>query len=54
MNKKINLRIYGIHLLNPYKTVVSHLKRFAAEKSFTDSYCIINVSAETVRKLSFW
>ena len=24
---KLNLRICGIHLLNPYKTVVSHLKR---------------------------
>ena len=24
---KLNLHIYGIHLLNPYKTVVSHLKR---------------------------
>ena len=23
---KLNLRIRGIHLLNPYKTVVSHLK----------------------------
>ena len=23
---KLNLHIYGIHLLNPYKTVVSHLK----------------------------
>ena len=23
---KLNLRICGIHLLNPYKTVVSHLK----------------------------
>ena len=22
---KLNLHIYGIHLLNPYKTVVSHL-----------------------------
>ena len=31
---KLNLHTYGIHLLNPYKTVVSHLKslneRFAA------------------------
>ena len=26
MQKKLNLYIYGIHLLNPYKTVVSHLK----------------------------
>ena len=24
---KLNLHIYGIHLLNPHKTVVSHLKR---------------------------
>ena len=24
--KKLNLQIYGIHLLNPYKTVLSHLK----------------------------
>ena len=24
--RKLNLHIYGIHLLNPYKTVVSHLK----------------------------
>ena len=24
---KLNLHIYGIHLLNPYKTVVSHLKK---------------------------
>ena len=24
--KKLNLHIYGIHLLNPYETVVSHLK----------------------------
>ena len=23
---KLHLHIYGIHLLNPYKTVVSHLK----------------------------
>ena len=23
--KKLNLQIYGIHLLKPYKTVVSHL-----------------------------
>ena len=23
----LNLRICGVHLLNPYKTVVSHLKR---------------------------
>ena len=23
---KLNLHIYGIHLLNPHKTVVSHLK----------------------------
>ena len=23
--KKLNLQAYGIHLLNPYKTVVSHL-----------------------------
>ena len=23
---KLNLHIYGIHLLNPYKTIVSHLK----------------------------
>ena len=23
---KLNLHIYGIHLLNPYKTVVSHVK----------------------------
>ena len=25
---KLNLHIYGIHLLNPYKTVVSHLKSY--------------------------
>ena len=25
---KLNLRICGIHLLNPYKTVVSHLNLF--------------------------
>ena len=25
---KLNLRICGIHLLNPYKTVASHLKAF--------------------------
>ena len=24
--KKLNLHIYGMHLLNPYKTVVSHLR----------------------------
>ena len=25
--KKLNLHIYGIHLLNPYETVASHLKK---------------------------
>ena len=28
---KLNLHIYGIHLLNPYKTVVSHLKKLRRE-----------------------
>ena len=27
MQKQLNFHIYGIHLLNPYKTVVSHLKQ---------------------------
>ena len=27
---KLNLHIYGIHFLNPYKTVVSHLKIYDA------------------------
>ena len=27
---KLNLHIYGIHLLNPYKTVVSHLNTVEA------------------------
>ena len=26
LKNKLNLHIYGIHLLNPYETVVSHLK----------------------------
>ena len=26
---KLNLHIYGAHLLKPYKTVVSHLKSFS-------------------------
>ena len=30
---KLNLHIYGVHLLNPYKTVVSHLKTMKAESS---------------------
>ena len=28
----LNLRICGVHLLNPYKTVVSHLKRDKTER----------------------
>ena len=34
MQKKKNLHIYGTHLLNPYKTVVSHLRKL--KKSFSD------------------
>ena len=34
---KLNLLIYGIHLLNPYKTVVSHLKIY---------YCILALSSK--------
>ena len=30
---KLNLRICGIHLLNPYKTVVSHFKLNISERS---------------------
>ena len=31
---KLNLLIYGVHLLNPYKTVVSHLKQFRKRHAF--------------------
>ena len=31
MQKKLNLHIYGIHLLNPHKAVVSHLKFFGLQ-----------------------
>ena len=34
--KKINLHIYGVHLLNPYKTVVSHLN--VKSMSFQDEF----------------
>ena len=34
---KLNLQIYGIHLLNPYKTVVSHLKVFEIELLFSSN-----------------
>ena len=33
---KLNLRIYGLHLLNPYKTVVSHLKW---DRTFIHIFC---------------
>ena len=29
---KLNLHIYGIQLMNPYKTVVSHLSTFGGNK----------------------
>ena len=32
----LNLHICGIHLLNPYKTVVSHLKRALSPEKFRD------------------
>ena len=32
---ELNLHIYGIHLLNPYKTVVSHLNTFFSSSSLT-------------------
>ena len=38
---KLNLHIYGIHLLNPYKTVVSHLK---------DQLCSMLISAIAVEE----
>ena len=31
-DKLLNLHIYGIHLLNPHKTVVSHLKSQGVER----------------------
>ena len=33
---KLNLRICGIHLLNPYKIVVSHLNRSTVKISYTN------------------
>ena len=40
---KLNLHICGIHLLNPYKTVVSHLKqsrrRRERERNVTSRFC---------------
>ena len=35
---KLNLHICGIHLLNPYKTVVSHLKAERSMVRITDSF----------------
>ena len=34
---KLNLLICGIHLLNPYKTVVSHLNSIDKRNDFTES-----------------
>ena len=34
----MNLQIYGIHLLNPYKTVVSHLKLFFDHSGHTSQF----------------
>ena len=31
---KLNLHIYGIHLFNPHKTVVSHLKTLSKRRHF--------------------
>ena len=40
---KLNLYIYGIHLLNPYKTVVSHLKCIEHEKTSVQVYLHDNI-----------
>ena len=32
---KLNLHIYDVHLLNPYKTVVSHLNEIFLESNLT-------------------
>ena len=40
---KLNLRICGMHLLNPYKTVVSHLKKAIKMFLFSEAFSIINL-----------
>ena len=40
---KLNLRVCGIHLMNPYKTVVSHLKEFVFQQGKFKT-CTINVT----------
>ena len=41
---KLNLHIYGIHLLNPYKTVVSHLKDIFGSEARKEKGIIDNES----------
>ena len=63
---KLNLHIYGIHLLNPYKTVVSHLKQDALANTdgtilfiFPDWYfgalifSVVNAAAKRRSKFAF-
>ena len=38
---KLSLHIYGIHLLNPYKTVVSHLKAYCDMTSSGQAWTLI-------------
>ena len=60
---KLNLLIYGIHLLNPYKTVVSHLKLHSLSARLASNYVWLSTRLrrdlestqiiETIRKLCF-
>ena len=43
---KLNLRICGIHLLNPYKTVVSHLKYFMLFFTSSIGKSLVRIAAE--------
>ena len=42
---KLNLHIYGTHLLNPYKTVVSHLKQ---DHLSPTHYSVTNISEQAL------
>ena len=55
---KLNLHIYGIHLLSPYKTVVSHLKFlscyfFSSIETFSMTFFSFGISFIPLCKSSF-
>ena len=50
---KLNLHIYGIHLLNPYKTVVSHLKCDWFVELSSNKLSDNNLASELVENRSF-